>query len=79
MADTTQGPIINSKQLTRVERIVSESLSQGAVLELGGSKLGNCFQPTVLTGAKGHTTVSQSIIPHQDANTLKRNRVDKNN
>ena len=50
---TTQGPIINSKQLSRIERIVMESLSQGAVLELGGETLGNCYLPTILTGVKG--------------------------
>ena len=47
---TTQGPIINSRQLERVERIVRESLAQGAVLELGGERRGNCYLPTVLTG-----------------------------
>jgi len=50
--DTKQGPIINSKQLSRIERIVKESISQGAVLEMGGAKLGNCFTPTILTGVK---------------------------
>jgi len=53
--DTKQGPIINSKQLSRIERIVKESISQGAVLEMGGAKLGNCFTPTILTGVKGST------------------------
>merc|ERR1719195_2491142 len=38
---TTQGPIINSRQLERVERIV---------MELGGERRGNCYLPTVLTG-----------------------------
>jgi len=53
LAETKQGPIINSKQLSRIERIVNESISQGAVLEMGGAKLGNCFTPTILTGVKG--------------------------
>jgi len=49
---TTQGPIINSKQLLRIERIVKESLSHGATCQLGGSTLGNCFLPTILTDVK---------------------------
>ena len=46
---TTQGPIINSRQLQRVERIVRESRAQGAVLEVGGERRGNCYLPTILT------------------------------
>lgn len=53
---TTQGPIINSKQLSRIERIVMESVSQGAVLELGGETLGNCYLPTILTRVKNTMT-----------------------
>jgi len=45
----TQGPIINTKQLNRVTRIVSESIEQGAVLEMGGKTEGNCYLPTILT------------------------------
>jgi len=46
---TTQGPIINEKQLSRVVRIVAESLEQGAVLEMGGKTEGCCYLPTILT------------------------------
>ena len=59
---TTQGPIINSKQLSRVERIVKESLSQGATCQLGGSTSGNCFLPTILTDVKGTTVYICQII-----------------
>ena len=62
LAGTTQGPIINSKQLLRVERIVKESLSQGATCQLGGSTLGNCFLPTILTDVKGTTVYICQII-----------------
>jgi len=48
-AGTTQGPIINEKQLNRVVRIVAESLSQGAFLEMGGKTEGRCYLPTILT------------------------------
>eukprot|EP00092_Neocalanus_flemingeri_P002328 GFUD01002488.1.p1 GENE.GFUD01002488.1~~GFUD01002488.1.p1 ORF type:complete len:490 (-),score=98.30 GFUD01002488.1:2003-3436(-) len=46
---TTQGPIINAKQLNRVVRIVEDSLKQGAKLEMGGKTEGCCYLPTVLT------------------------------
>jgi benzaldehyde dehydrogenase (NAD) len=44
------GPIINEKQVQRVERIVDESVSQGAEVVTGGSHEGPFFQPTVLNG-----------------------------
>jgi len=47
---TTLGPIINRKQLERIERIVAESLEQGAQLELGGQPTGYLgYLPTILT------------------------------
>jgi len=49
-AGVTLGPIINSKQLDRVERIVSESLEQGAKLLLGGARWGSLgYLPTILS------------------------------
>jgi len=42
------GPIINEKQVRRVERIVDDSLSQGASLVTGGTHEGLFFEPTVL-------------------------------
>jgi len=49
-AGTTIGPIINSRQLERVERIVKESVAAGAKVEVGGERQGPCYQPTILTG-----------------------------
>jgi benzaldehyde dehydrogenase (NAD) len=42
------GPIINEKQVERIERIVDESVSQGAKTVAGGSHDGPFFQATVL-------------------------------
>jgi benzaldehyde dehydrogenase (NAD) len=42
------GPIINEKQLQRVERIVDESVSQGASVVAGGKHEGPFFEATVL-------------------------------
>lgn len=44
------GPLITLRQAERVERIVQESIAQGAVLLAGGRRDGRYFQPTVLTG-----------------------------
>jgi benzaldehyde dehydrogenase (NAD) len=42
------GPIINEKQIARVQRIVDESVAQGARLLAGGSHDGPFYSPTVL-------------------------------
>jgi len=47
--DVTLGPLINSSQVERVERIVRESVAAGAVLRQGGTSDGLFYQPTVLT------------------------------
>ncbi len=44
------GPIINEKQIARVQRIVDESVAQGAKLLAGGSHDGPFYSPTVLGG-----------------------------
>ncbi|MGH2860647.1 MAG: benzaldehyde dehydrogenase [Solirubrobacteraceae bacterium] len=44
------GPIINEKQLGRVQRIVDETVSAGARATVGGSHEGLFYQPTVLAG-----------------------------
>lgn len=52
-ADTTMPPIINTRQLTRIESIVASSVANGATQLAGGSRIerngANFFMPTVLT------------------------------
>jgi benzaldehyde dehydrogenase (NAD) len=43
------GPIINEKQVERVERIVADSVSQGATVVTGGNHDGPFFEATVLS------------------------------
>jgi acyl-CoA reductase-like NAD-dependent aldehyde dehydrogenase len=43
------GPIINDRQLDRIDTMVSQALAQGANIRIGGSKQGPFFQPTVIT------------------------------
>lgn len=43
------GPMINEKQASRAEKIMRDSIEQGAKLEAGGRRQGLFFEPTVLT------------------------------
>jgi benzaldehyde dehydrogenase (NAD) len=44
------GPIIDTKQLKRIDGIVSDAVAQGASVVAGGSVDGPYYQPTVLVG-----------------------------
>jgi acyl-CoA reductase-like NAD-dependent aldehyde dehydrogenase len=44
------GPIINDRQLDRIDRLVSQATAQGATIHIGGRKQGPFYQPTVVTG-----------------------------
>ncbi|MDP2699744.1 NAD-dependent succinate-semialdehyde dehydrogenase [Thalassospira sp.] len=49
----TQGPLINSKAIEKVETLVADALSKGATAILGGTRHqanSNFFAPTILTG-----------------------------
>ena len=48
--DVQLGPIVNEKQLARVDDIVQRTLSGGARLAEGGTSEGLFYRPTVLTG-----------------------------
>ncbi|MCM2291020.1 NAD-dependent succinate-semialdehyde dehydrogenase [Allorhizobium sp. BGMRC 0089] len=63
-ASTTQGPLIDTKALAKMEDHVADALSKGATLRTGGkrSALGGTFyEPTVMTG------VNQSMkLAHEE-------------
>ncbi len=46
------GPIINNRQIERIDRIVRESIEQGATLVVGGRRDDPYFYPTVLAGVR---------------------------
>ena len=49
--ETDVGPLINPKEVERVDAWVQEALKDGATLECGGKIMkGNCYAPTLLTG-----------------------------
>ena len=52
LAQVHLGPIINDEQRARVDRIVRETIAQGATLTTGGTHEGNFYRPTVLTNVK---------------------------
>ncbi|PMQ04608.1 Benzaldehyde dehydrogenase [NAD(+)] [Dyella sp. AD56] len=51
-AETQIGPVVNERQATGVDRIVSETLAKGATLHAGGSRDGLFFPPTVISGVE---------------------------
>jgi benzaldehyde dehydrogenase (NAD) len=44
------GPLINDRQVQRVQEMVNDAVARGAVVRAGGSHQGLFYQPTVLTG-----------------------------
>jgi benzaldehyde dehydrogenase (NAD) len=46
------GPIVNERQAENVDRIVAETVEQGATVLVGGVREGLFYKPTVMTGIK---------------------------
>jgi lactaldehyde dehydrogenase len=57
---TDIGPLINENAAKAVERIVSNSLEEGAELLLGGNRNGNFFEPTILDQVTSSMKVVQN-------------------
>lgn len=67
--NTGMGPLTTSAALERVERIVADSVSEGAELAVGGKRpegagfeTGNWYEPTVLLKATAETTAVKEEI-----------------
>ena len=56
------GPIINDRQLNRIERMVKAAKAAGATIHTGGEKEGPFFQGTVITGVKSDMEIYQEEI-----------------
>jgi benzaldehyde dehydrogenase (NAD) len=56
------GPLINARQLERVDGIVKDALAKGAVLRAGGTYEGLFYKPTVLEDAKPGMRVLQEEV-----------------
>jgi benzaldehyde dehydrogenase (NAD) len=48
------GPIINAKQVARIDKIVKDSVSAGAILATGGTHEGLYYKPTVLADVRAN-------------------------
>lgn len=61
---TNLGPLINEKQFSRVQRLVSEGVTEGASVVTGGrpGSSGYFFQPTLLAGVKPGDTLYREEI-----------------
>ena len=57
------GPLINERQAANVDRVVAETIAQGARLVTGGTRQGLFFTPTVLSGvAPGMAAFDEEIF-----------------
>ena len=56
------GPIINDRQLDRIDRLVSQAAAQGATIHIGGKKQGPFYQPTVITGVTSDMAIYSEEI-----------------
>ncbi|MEO0444069.1 MAG: aldehyde dehydrogenase family protein [Pseudomonadota bacterium] len=62
-ADTEIGPLINAKEVERVDSWVQEAITDGAELICGGHTLdNNCYEATVLFNPPAGTTISTTEI-----------------
>src|SRR3546814_7529502 len=61
----SQGPLIDTAALDKVEEHVADAKSKGAKVMLGGARHergGTFYQPTVLTRSEEHTSELQSLM-----------------
>lgn len=58
--DTTQGPLINEKALTKVETHIKDAVRKGAKVMTGGEVIEDlCFQPTILSNVKSNMILAK--------------------
>lgn len=61
-ADTIIGPMINKKQIEKVQSLIQQSLSEGAKLELEGKVVGNVIEPYILTEVTNDMAAAKTEI-----------------
>ncbi|MGQ0442523.1 MAG: NADP-dependent succinate-semialdehyde dehydrogenase [Methylophilaceae bacterium] len=62
---TTQGPMIDENTITKVERLIADAKTKGAIIALGGTRHslgGSFFTPTVLTNVSAEMLVAKEEI-----------------
>jgi acyl-CoA reductase-like NAD-dependent aldehyde dehydrogenase len=67
-AKSTQGPLINTRALDKIKRLVDDSRSKGAKVVLGGKQSnisngsGNFYEPTLLTNVNSSMEIYHEEI-----------------
>jgi succinate-semialdehyde dehydrogenase/glutarate-semialdehyde dehydrogenase len=64
-AGVTQGPLITTEAVEKVERLVADAVAGGAKIEVGGRRHplgGSFFEPTVVTGVKPDMAIAREEI-----------------
>ncbi|PLT31943.1 aldehyde dehydrogenase family protein [Bacillus sp. V5-8f] len=60
--DVVVGPLINNKQVGRIQELIDKSLEMGASYALKGEIEGNVFAPTILTDVTNDMPIAQEEI-----------------
>ncbi|RFU63107.1 aldehyde dehydrogenase family protein [Peribacillus glennii] len=60
--DVVVGPLINNKQVGRIQELIDRSLEMGASYALKGEIEGNVFAPTILTNVTNDMPIAQEEI-----------------
>jgi acyl-CoA reductase-like NAD-dependent aldehyde dehydrogenase len=77
LAKTTQmGPMIRESDAVRVSQWIDEAVSQGAKVEVGGSRRGNLVPPTLLSDVRPEMRVSRDELFGPAVGVLKANSVE---
>lgn len=65
-SDVTQGPLINKNAIQKVEKLVSDSVTKGGQIVLGGNKCnilgGNFYEPTLIRDVTTDMEISREEI-----------------
>ncbi len=64
-ANVAQGPLIDTRGLDKVERLVADATAKGATLKMGGRRHeagGTYYQPTVMTGVTNEMDISHQEV-----------------
>jgi acyl-CoA reductase-like NAD-dependent aldehyde dehydrogenase len=63
LPETEVGPLINTKELDRLDAWIGEAVGQGAKIIIGGKRLANnCYEPTILAEVTSKMRVMQDEI-----------------
>jgi glyceraldehyde-3-phosphate dehydrogenase (NADP+) len=60
--DTQMGPMINVEAARKVEAMVQDAIEKNATLLCGGKRVGNFFQPTVLSNVSNDCVIAKEEV-----------------